>query len=166
MAILRSLVWNVYKDLYLMRRALAFYSLTVVAFAALYSGRTLTPLLAVVAASVVMAPSRLACTEERSGGLVLQRTLPVSPRVVVGAKYVDVLLVACWLDLLAVAAAMAGGTGGLRLPAGAGDAPRDAALAALSGDSSAAVVAVVSGALTLYGLSAAASCRALRHREL
>ncbi len=40
----KSLAWNVYKDLYLMRRALAFYSAMVLVFAARYSGWNLGPL--------------------------------------------------------------------------------------------------------------------------
>ncbi|HEY8425945.1 MAG TPA: ABC-2 transporter permease [Limnochordales bacterium] len=111
MSVWRSLAWNVYKDLCLMRRALVFYSAMVLVFAALDSGRNSGPMLGVLAASVVMTPNWLAYTEERSRGLVLQRTLPIAPWVIVGAKYVDTLLVAGWLGLLGAVAAMA--TGGV-----------------------------------------------------
>lgn len=115
----KSLAWNVYKDLYLMRRALAFYSSMVLVFAALYSGWNLGPALGVLAASVVMAPNWLAYTEERSGGLVLQRTLPVAPWVVVGAKYVDAALVATWLGLLTLGAGIVARGGAEMSPASA-----------------------------------------------
>lgn len=106
MSVMRSIVWNVYKDLYLMRRTVLFYSALILVFAALFVGNQFTPVFAVLLASVVMVPSWLTYLEERNRGLTFQRSLPIPVSAIVGAKYVDMLLVAGWMYAMAIAAAL------------------------------------------------------------